>query len=251
MSIDRRCSLSASTNRLVPYFNNLSVNERLRMRTIIPVVCLVCVSICQVSLAQAPAEVWFENTTEVPLTIRCFSKRLDLAGFSEQVNPGETVGTTNLASGDRVIGVWASDQVTSVARRFRPGSVSTVMPIMIEGTLRIQPPTVQAPIGQPEDRSRSHFNSRQWQTLCQASDGRNYPVSIDFKMGTYTTQSYIGRFSNMSIWESKEKWKISGRWASPTQAGNVSFTVLKANLNYLSGSYTIDGNATGYQWNSK
>lgn len=213
--------------------------------------CILVILGSQFCLAQVPAEVWFVNGTGVPLTIRCFSKKLNLEGFSVQVNPKESVATADLAPGDRVIGVWTSDQVTSIVRRFRPGSVSKITLEMRNGKLGVLPSTVQQPIGQQAEPSLSHFHSKEWQTLCSASDGRSYPVSVDFQKGAYTTQSYVGQFSNMVIRETNGEWKIAGRWNSPTQAGNVSFTVSKQNLNQLLGLYTIDGNPTAYDWRSR
>ena len=221
------------------------------MRNEVLIACVLAISVSQFSFAQAPAEVFFYNGTGVPLTVRCFSKSLDLAGFSEKVNPEESAGTANLASGDRVIGVWSSDQVISVVRRFRPGSASTVTLIMRDGKLGILPTTVQGAISQQAEPSQSHFHSREWQTNCQASDGKGYPVSVDFTKSTYTTQAYTGQFSNMTIRETKKEWKMSGRWSSPSESGDVTFTVSKANLNYLSGSYTVDGNTTAYEWKSR
>ena len=164
----------------------------------------------QTSFAQVSAEVWFDNKTESTLTIRCFSKRLDLAGFSAKVVAGEKVGTPDLATGDQVIGVWSSDQVTSTVMQFSPGSLSTVKIVMRNGKLSVEPSVVQLTTQQQLNRIPSHFHSKEWQTLCQANDGFSYPVSIDFANRTYRTQGYVGRFSNMAFGESEERWKVSG-----------------------------------------
>lgn len=79
------------------------------MRHEISIAYVLVLLVSQSCQAQAPAEVWFRNNTDTTVTIRCFSKRLELAGFSHQVKPRESVGTTNLASGDRVIGAWSTD----------------------------------------------------------------------------------------------------------------------------------------------
>ena len=209
--------------------------------------CLLVILASRFSFAQEATTVWFKNKTDSPLTVRCFSQSLDVPEFSKLIKAGESVGTHDLATGQQVIGVWGSGEVNSVNHNFQRDRVATFSVEKRNGQLVVRPSVYQLAQGQ----TRSHFHSQEWKTHCQASDGNRYPVSVDFKNRTYTTQTYRGQFSDMTIRETEKEWSMSGRWSSPSESGSVSFIISKANLNNLSGSYTIDGNTTAYQWNSK
>ena len=92
---------------------------------------------------------------------------------------------------------------------------------------------------------------RKWNTTYRALDGNTYGAEVDLAGKAFRTQSFTGRFTNLTVFDDDSGAYFLGRWEAQQSRGSIAFTVRRTNPGRLSGSYTFDGRQGRYPWNSR